>query len=579
MQTPIQVSLVLLLLATSAGGGVYHVDQGNPEAGDENSGSEASPWKTIGEAAERLMPGDEVIIHGGVYRESVVPKRSGEGPERMITYSGAAGEDVVIKGSVVLDGWRKEGDLWKAPWPHSEGRFKGYQGSFRYRYEQVFVGGKLLFHAPSEAFLRAYSVDAAPLEQLLQTEAKALRLRRKDDAPELVAVITRFCDRGAFWVDYRSGEIALKLLDGTDPRGGAAEVSVSSRLFGGDGVKYVRLRHLSFLHCAQRHFQKGAVMADTGWVLEDLDVGYSAGRGVSLGKAAVVRRVSAHHHGALGFGGRAELVEDCETSDNNTKGGGWLTAENGGWKAVCADGMIVRRHRACRNFGPGIWLDIDNRDCLIDDCVAEDNTGSGIFIEISGRNGIRVAGNRCVRNGLAPFSPWGSAGIKLGESESCTVEGNICVGNKEGIAIRMQGPRRLKGLDRDPEGNRIEMSYHTRDHTIRNNILAFNRDWQLVFWGDNAFFGPHPSAGINKSEAKGKPILNPEELGLAIDHNVYFADEGQALICYGPTWRPKHVVFTDLTDWQAAHAFDQNSTQADPGFADWKNGDFRRATR
>lgn len=573
--------IVMTFLVTSLVGAVpsrsaiYHVAGQHPAASDDNPGDEARPWKTIGKAAVTLTAGDTVLIHEGVYREGIVPKNSGESGDRMITYSGAPGEKVIIKGSVVLTGWQKQGELWTAPWPHPQKRFNGYRDSFRYRYEQIFWNGRLLFHAPTREFLEAFTRDPEPLASLLQTEPEAMCLRQDKDTDELAAAIGTFYADGAFWIDYEGKQIHLKLPDRADPNTDVMEASVESRLFGGDEIEFIRLHNLTFLHCAQRHFQRGAIVAGRGWVLEDLDAGYSAGRGVTISGAEAVRRVKAHHHGALGFGGSARLIEDCETSDNNYKGGGWLTDENGGWKAVFANGMVVRRHIASRNFGPGIWLDIDNRSSIVTGCRAQDNTGPGIFIEISGMGGIAVTNNLCTGNGLAPFSSWSAAGIKLGESESCTVEHNICVGNKEGIAFRMQGPREFGGQPPTPGAERPTVSYYTHDHVVRYNILAFNRDWQLAFWGDNPFFGPHSSAAVNEKERTSKPLLDPQKLNLTIDHNLYFAEPGQGVICYGPTWRPKHEEFMSLAEWQKAHSFDANSQFADPKFIDWKNSDFR----
>jgi len=572
----------VLIFAAIVGGSAaasaktYCVAQSRVNASDDNPGTETHPWKTLAKAAATLVAGDTVLIHGGVYREAVLPRNSGESPTKMITYAGAPGEQPVIKGSIIMKGWKKQAPFWAADWPYPESRFKGYRNSFRYRYEQVFWKGKLLFHAPTKVFLAAYSRVPAKLRELLSRYGKQMCLRRRRDLPELIATIQTFYCDGAFWINYEKKRICLKLPDGVDPNRDVVEASVARRLFGGKNLRFIRLQNLTFTHCAQRHFQHGAIVAGEGWVLEDLDVSYSAGRGVTISRAEVVRRVRAHHNGALGFGGSAALVEDCETSDNNYKGGGWLTGENGGWKAVFADGMVVRRHVANRNFGPGIWLDIDNRRVTITQCRAQDNTGPGIFIEISGIGGITLTDNLCTGNGLAPFSQWGAAGIKLGESESCTVEHNVCVGNREGIALRMQGPRRVHGQPPLPDADRPELIYFTHDHVIRHNVLAFNRDWQLIFYDDNPFFGPHPSEKVRQAaKQRRKPLLDPERLRLTIDHNLYFTLKRQGLICYGPPWRPKHETFSDLSNWQKTHTFDAASVFANPQFVNWRSGDFR----
>ena len=50
------------------------VSQRNGRQGD---GTEAVPFQTIQEAADAAMPGDEVIVLPGIYREYVNPVRGG----------------------------------------------------------------------------------------------------------------------------------------------------------------------------------------------------------------------------------------------------------------------------------------------------------------------------------------------------------------------------------------------------------------------------------------------------------------------------------------------------------------------
>ena len=45
----------------------YHVNR--TIGSDQNKGDAQHPLKTIQAAAERVQPGDEVIVHTGIYRE------------------------------------------------------------------------------------------------------------------------------------------------------------------------------------------------------------------------------------------------------------------------------------------------------------------------------------------------------------------------------------------------------------------------------------------------------------------------------------------------------------------------------
>lgn len=96
----------------------YHVDKNNPVASDNNPGSEELPWQTINNAAGKLMPGEHVVIHEGIYREKIIPKRGGAGPDAMISYEGAEGENVVIRGSELFkDDFTREDSAWRMKLP------------------------------------------------------------------------------------------------------------------------------------------------------------------------------------------------------------------------------------------------------------------------------------------------------------------------------------------------------------------------------------------------------------------------------------------------------------------------------
>lgn len=79
----------------------YHVDCMNKEASDMNDGSPDHPFLTINRAAQTAVPGTRIIVHPGLYRECVSPKRGGSSPEKMISYEAMPG--VTVSGSVVAE--------------------------------------------------------------------------------------------------------------------------------------------------------------------------------------------------------------------------------------------------------------------------------------------------------------------------------------------------------------------------------------------------------------------------------------------------------------------------------------------
>ena len=87
---------------------------------DAAEGSEGSPFRTIQRAAEVARPGDSVRVHGGEYREWVRPRHGGLSNQRRITYEGAPGEHVVIKGSEPVTGWEQvDGNVWTVSVPNA----------------------------------------------------------------------------------------------------------------------------------------------------------------------------------------------------------------------------------------------------------------------------------------------------------------------------------------------------------------------------------------------------------------------------------------------------------------------------
>ena len=79
----------------------YYVDQNAAVFG---KGTQDAPFKTISEAAKIAVPGDEVIVAPGVYREYVDPVNAGT-EEARITYRSAEPLQAVITGAEPLTGW------------------------------------------------------------------------------------------------------------------------------------------------------------------------------------------------------------------------------------------------------------------------------------------------------------------------------------------------------------------------------------------------------------------------------------------------------------------------------------------
>ena len=75
MKRGVWFGLLLMSIGTVGLARTYHV---GTDGNDENPGSEVRPLRTIQEAADTVRAGDTILVRGGVYREAVVLRFSGQ---------------------------------------------------------------------------------------------------------------------------------------------------------------------------------------------------------------------------------------------------------------------------------------------------------------------------------------------------------------------------------------------------------------------------------------------------------------------------------------------------------------------
>jgi len=85
--------ILLMSMAVAVSAETYYVaTNGN----DENPGSETKPFRTVQKAADTARAGDVILVHGGIYREAVVLRFSGQ-EGRPIVFKNYPGEQPVIQ--------------------------------------------------------------------------------------------------------------------------------------------------------------------------------------------------------------------------------------------------------------------------------------------------------------------------------------------------------------------------------------------------------------------------------------------------------------------------------------------------
>ena len=116
------------------------------------------------------------------------------------------------------------------------------------------------------------------------------------------------------------------------------------------------------------------------------------------------------------------------------------------------------------------------------------------------------------------------------------------------------------------------MTVWNRDHIIRNNVIAYNRDAQTWGWFDVSDNRHWPAQG-NQADAGG---LSLEKLSLSLKANLYWADPGQGLFNWGVTWK-EHKEYRQPDDVRDALNLEQGSSMVELVFKDFSALDFRVA--
>ncbi|MDI9583243.1 MAG: right-handed parallel beta-helix repeat-containing protein [Acidobacteriota bacterium] len=552
-------ALILCSICHAQGppGKLYFVDQRHPQADDTNPGTQFAPLKTISAAAALAKAGDTVYIASGVYRERVLIEESGtaDGP---IRFQASPAANVIVTGADAITDWRQEEEpgVFSTPWPYV---FIGWSANRAHpgddhhamvgRAEQVFVKGY-------------------PLHQVLERA---------------------HLSRGSFYVDQEKRRLCVRGKHDEDLAKVLVEASVRDTVWDVQG-EYVQTRGIRFRYAANKAQSGAVVLRKAGDVLEDCVVERMNSIGATFtGPDVTIRRCTFQDNGQMGFSaGSAHnlLFTGCLVRNNNTKdwSRGW---EAGGNKLCLCRGVVLENSRFVDNRGNGIWFDIGNEDCTVRNCLIADNEDCGIFYEIS--YGLHAHDNVIVGNGFTNTpGAWGAqAAISLSSSPGCVIERNLMVGNREGFNFREQARTTPRIGKREPEE-----PVWNHDQTVRNNIIAYNRDAQTWGWFDvldERHFPPDMqrkpadlkqgepvgTLGEMQIDGTGRPVnLVLDQLNLNFSDNLYDAAPGQELFNWGCAWR-HHVRFSDLEKVREELNLEQGSVQAPFQFADYLTRDFR----
>ena len=381
----------------------------NCNASRDGNGSKAMPFRHINDAAKVALPGDEVIVAPGIYREYVNPQNAGT-EENRIVYRSEQPLGAVITGAEVLTGWTKyEGNVWTTR--VDNGIFGAYNPYTTY------VCGDWYFAPTVRHTGSVYLNDLAMYETVSLDECI-------EGAVDPCAWVPEESKYKWFTVQEGNTTVLYANFQGLDPNKEKVELSVRRNCFMPDktGVSYITVSGFKIDKGATTWappaaYQDGLIGPhwSKGWIIEDCEVCNSRCCGISLGKyrdpendmyfytyhvksptqmerdavcrgqyhgwlkekvgSHIIRRCHIHHCEQTGIVGRMggvfSTIEDCHIHNvcNSQQLGG---AETAGIKLHAAIDVTIRRNHIHHSI-MGVWLDWQAQGARISQNLMHDN--------------------------------------------------------------------------------------------------------------------------------------------------------------------------------------------------------------
>jgi len=433
-------------------GNVIHVNNQHSDSSDTNPGTEDLPLKTISVAAgiaddfKKANVSTTVLIHPGVYRETVDLPHNDDKTDAKIVFEGTEKGSVVISGSDIWTDWVKQpnSEIYTHDWPYDWGAVQNPWGSHGQHLDEIVRRREMIF------------VDGMLLKQVLSYEA---------------------LEENSFFVSEPEDTVYIWPGLNADLSNATVEVAVRSGLFIVNNRKNLEIKKLVFQHDSSGPDKKAVeIHSSPNAIVEDCFFVWNNWGGIQFFQSTNItaRRNVANHNGGKGMEAwkiKGLLFEDNETSYNNWRGvrGGFTGFAVAGLKHLLIHDGVYRNHTSIGNSTRGFWLDQDNTNILIENAIWKDNLTDAIFIEAS-------AGPITIKDSVICNNKDGRGAIIGGNSENVTLEGNFIYNNGNSQLM-------LEGNSERDSGNwetGEKFTLDVKNWVIRDNVIAGNGPDQLL---------------------------------------------------------------------------------------------------
>lgn len=410
------ILLLNLLIYSQAFATEYHVSKtGNKAA----TGTAEDPFNTISTAAEVARAGDTITVHEGIYREMIRPTQGGTNDLNRIVYRAAKGEKVVIKGSEVIDKWKKDGPLWKVVLPNSF--FKDYN-PYAVELQGDWLNKKGINHHTGEVYLNGKALFEKSTLGELKDPVSYPEARNKE------------LSRYVWYAEVGNSNTTIWANFGSfDPNRELVEINVRPSCFypARTNVNYLTISGFKFDQAATQWAAPTAEQIgligthwSKGWIIENNEISNSKCVGISLGKdRSTGHNLWTHHpekdgaihyievifkaleigwskdqigshivrNNEISYCGQAGIVGSLgavfSEVYNNHIHEIWTERdftghEMAGIKIHAPIDMLIKNNRI-HNTGRGIWIDWMAQGTRITGNLLYDNTTDDLFTEVN----------------------------------------------------------------------------------------------------------------------------------------------------------------------------------------------------